>query len=41
MGCQGGCEHNRRIEVIMKIKKKSGEKDQVRVDVNEEFKFLY
>ena len=24
-GCQGGCERERRIEVIVKIKKKSGE----------------
>ena len=31
-----GCERDRRIEVIVKIKKK-----QVWVDVNEEFKFLY
>ena len=39
-GCQGGCERNRRIEVIMKNKKKLGEEGQVRVDVNEELKFL-
>ena len=24
MGCQGGCERERRIEVIVKIKKKIG-----------------
>ena len=39
-GCQGGCERERRIEVIVKIKKKSGKGGQVRVDVNEELKFL-
>ena len=39
-GCQGGCERERMIEVIVKIKKKSGEGGQVRVDVNKELKFL-
>ena len=38
-GCQGGCERDRRIEVIVKIKKIGGG-GQVRVDVNEELKFL-
>ena len=36
----GGCERERGIEVIVKIKKQSGEGDQVRVDVNEDLKFL-
>ena len=41
-GCQGGCERERRIEVIVSIKKIGGVgSGQVRVDVNEEFKFLY
>ena len=35
-GCQGGCERERGIEVVVKIKKKSGEGGQVRLDVNEE-----
>ena len=42
MGCQSGCERERRIEVIVKIKKKiggGGGGGQVRVDVNEELKF--
>ena len=38
-GYQGGCERERRIEVIVN-KKKSGEGGQVRVDMNELFKFL-
>ena len=42
MGSQGGCEQ--RIEVFVKIKKKnlagSGWGGGVRVDVNEELKFL-
>ena len=37
---QGGYERERRIEVIVKIQKKSGEGGQVRVDVNEELMFL-
>ena len=38
-GGQGGCE--RRIEVFVKIQKKMGGSGlEVRVDVNEEFKFL-
>ena len=43
MGCQGGCERERRIEVIVKNKKRKWGKgeNQVRVDVNEELKFLY
>ena len=36
----GGCERERGIEVIVKIKKKSGEGGQVKVDVNEDLKFL-
>ena len=39
-GGQGGCERERRIEVIVKIKKKNRGRGQVRVDVNEELKFL-
>ena len=39
-GCQGGCERERRIEVIVKIKQNVGG-GQVRVDVKEELKFLY
>ena len=35
----GRCERERRIEVIVKIKKKSGEWRQVRMDVNVELKF--
>ena len=39
--CQGGCERERRIEVIVKIyKKKIGGGGQVRVDVNGEFNFF-
>ena len=40
--CQGGCERERRIEVIVKIQKKigGGGSHEVRVDVNEELKFL-
>ena len=42
MGCQGGCERERRIEVIVKNKKRKwGGGRQVRVDVNEELKFFY
>ena len=36
-----GCEHERRIVVIVKIKKKTGERGQARVDVKKELKFLY
>ena len=41
LGCQGGYERERRIEVIVKIKKEknSGEGGQASVDVNEELKF--
>ena len=39
-GWGSGCERERRIEIIMKIKKNRGKGGQVRVDVNEELKFL-
>ena len=41
-GCQGGCERERRIEVIVKIKKekKFGRGGSGQGSVNEELKFL-